>query len=55
MRKSKQTIRGGKTMKSSLETYCYDRLKEENLDFKYEEEVFELLPAFVYDGIYHKA
>lgn len=55
MRKSKQTIRGGKKMKSSLETYCYDRLKEEKLDFKYEEEVFELIPAFVYDGIYHKA
>lgn len=53
--KSKQSTRGNNRLKSSLETYCFDRLKAEGLDFMYEGEVFNLTPSFVYDGVYHKA
>ena len=52
----KRTLNRGKVkMKSGLETYCYDRLKEAKLKFGYEPETFELMDSFRYSGIYHKS
>lgn len=34
--------------KSKLEAYCYRKLKEANINFKYEEDTFELLTKFEY-------
>ena len=42
-------------MKSTLETYCYDQLKEAKLKFYYEPETFELVSSFRYGGVYYKA
>ena len=36
--------------KSKLEVYCYKRLIEEGINVKYEEEKFELVPAFVFNN-----
>lgn len=32
--------------KSKLELYCYNKLKEANLNFKYEEDTFLIFPSF---------
>jgi len=42
-------------MKSTLETYCYDQLKEAKLKFYYEPETFELVSSFRYGGVYYKS
>ena len=42
-------------MKSTLETYCYDQLKEAKLKFEYEPETFELVPSFRYPATYWKS
>ena len=36
----------GITFKSKLELYCYKKLKELKIPFKYEEQTFELVPSF---------
>jgi hypothetical protein len=36
----------GITFKSKLELYCFKKLKELNITFKYEEHTFELIPSF---------
>jgi hypothetical protein len=40
----------GKTFRSKLEVYCYQRLKEENIEFEYEGTKFSLLPDFKYNA-----
>ena len=40
----------GMTFKSKLELYCYKKLKETNIPFKYEENVFELIPSFEFQN-----
>jgi hypothetical protein len=36
----------GITFKSKLELYCFKKLKDLNIPFKYEEHTFELIPSF---------
>lgn len=38
----------GIKFRSKLEVYCYKRLKEENLEFKYEDYTYNLIPTFKY-------
>lgn len=38
----------GIEFRSRLETYCYKKLKEAGIEFKYEEEVFTLLESFTF-------
>jgi hypothetical protein len=40
----------GKSFRSKLEVYCYQRLKENNIEFEYEGTTFRLLPDFKYDA-----
>ena len=40
----------GKSFRSKLEVYCYQRLKEENIEFEYEGTKFSLIPDFKYNG-----
>lgn len=40
----------GITFKSKLELYCYKKLKEANLKFKYEENRYELMPSFEFEN-----
>lgn len=44
----------GKQFQSSLELYCYKKLKEADLKFEYEGETFKIFPAFQYPGRYGK-
>ena len=46
---------GGVKLKSTLETYCYDKLREAKLKFNYEGETFQLMDSFRYPGIYYKS
>jgi hypothetical protein len=50
--KSKKKVIDGITFASSLEAYCYTKLKENNIDFEYEGESFVVLPSFKYLGRY---
>lgn len=52
--KAKGHRRAGSKLKSALEAYCYDRLKDAKLKFGYETDVFYLMDGFRYNGIYHK-
>ena len=52
---SNKLKRGGITFASSLEAYTYDRLKDIGVEFRYEGESFEILPAFKYEGCYLKS
>jgi|13_taG_2_1085334.scaffolds.fasta_scaffold00046_10 hypothetical protein len=54
-RKKRDLNRGKVQMKSTLETYCYDQLKEAKLKFFYEPETFELVSGFRYPGTYWKS
>ena len=38
----------GIKFRSKLEVYCYKRLKEEGLSFKYESYTYNLIPTFKY-------
>jgi hypothetical protein len=38
----------GMSFRSKLEVYCYQRLKEENIEFEYESTKFCLIPDFKY-------
>ena len=53
--RSKKTKIDGIEFASSLESYCYTRLKAEGLDFAYEGESFVLLASFKYVGTYLKS
>lgn len=53
--KKRDLKRGNYTLKSNLEVYCYDQLKEAKLDFKYEPEEFVLQESFRYPTEYRKA
>jgi hypothetical protein len=53
-RKPRGHRRAGHQLKSALEAYCYDRLRDTKLKFSYEGEVFYLMDGFRYDGVYHK-
>lgn len=50
--KSKKKVIDGITFASSLEAYCYAKLKENNIDFEYEGESFTVLPSFKFLGRY---
>ena len=52
--KAKGHRRAGHTLKSALEAYCFDRLKDTKLNFEYEGETFYLMDGFRYAGVYHK-
>ena len=54
-RKKRDLNRGGIKLKSGLEAYCYDSLKEHSIDFKYEMDTFYLMDSFRYSGVYHKS
>jgi len=54
-RKRRDLSRGSVKLKSTLETYCYDKLKEAKLQFGYESETFSLVDSFRYPGVYHKS
>lgn len=54
-RKRRDLSRGSVKLKSTLETYCYDKLKEAKLQFGYESETFTLVDSFRYPGVYHKS
>lgn len=53
--KKRDLNRGGVKLKSTLETYCYDQLREAKLKFNYEGETFHLMDSFRYGGVYHKS
>lgn len=48
VRNATQIVYDNIQFKSKLEAYCYKRLKEANINFKYEEDTFELLSKFEY-------
>jgi len=55
-RQKKKTNRGGTVIiydgiefKSRLEVYCYQQLKKNNIDAKYEPISFEILPAITFE------
>lgn len=52
---SKKKVIDGITFASSLEAYCYSKLKESGLAFTYEGKTFELLGSAHYDGVYMKS
>lgn len=54
-RKRRDLSRGSVKLKSTLETYCYDKLSEAKLQFGYESETFSLVDSFRYPGVYHKS
>ncbi len=53
-KKPKGHRRGGHKLKSALEAYCFDRLKDSKLKFNYEGETFYLMDGFRYPSVYHK-
>lgn len=53
--RSKKKVIDGITFASSLEAYCYKRLKESGFKFAYEGHKFTLLPSAQYDGVYSKS
>lgn len=52
---SKKKTLDGITFASSLEHYCYKKLKESGLEFGYESDKFDVLPATTYNAIYFKS
>lgn len=53
-RKPRGHRRAGQQLRSALEAYCFDRLKDSKLKFDYEGETFYLQDGFRYPGVYHK-
>jgi len=49
---SKKKVIDGITFASTLEAYCYTKLKETGLEFEYEGESFTVLPSFKFLGRY---
>lgn len=54
-RRKRDLDRGRVKLKSNLETYCYDQLREASLKFEYESETFKLVDSFRYPGVYFKS
>jgi hypothetical protein len=50
IKNAQKLVVDGKSFRSKLEVYCYQRLKEENIEFEYESTKFCLLPDFKYDA-----
>jgi len=48
VRNATKIIQDGIQFKSKLEVYCYKKLKENNINFRYEEDTFELIGKFEY-------
>lgn len=46
---TKRTV-DGIDFKSKLEVHCYEKLKENNISAEYENNKFEILPSFEYNG-----
>jgi len=51
---SKKSVYDGVTFQSKLEMYCYKKLKAAGIDFKYEEDTYEIFPGFKHKGRYGK-
>lgn len=51
VKNAQQLVVDGKSFRSKLEVYCYQRLKEENIKFEYESTKFCLIPDFKYEGV----
>ena len=51
---AKKVIYNGITFASGLEKFMYKSLKDAKIDFRYEGEVFELIPAFQFDNECHE-
>jgi CRISPR/Cas system CMR-associated protein Cmr3 (group 5 of RAMP superfamily) len=49
VRNATPNIFDGIEFRSKLETYCYQQLKNNNIDARYESTRFEILPAFIYN------
>jgi hypothetical protein len=50
IKNASRVIYDGVTFRSKLEVYCYKKLKEANIDFTYENNTYNLIPAFNYGG-----
>lgn len=50
VRNAKKSVKDGIEFKSKLEVYCYDKLKENNIEAEYEKHKFEIIPSFTYDN-----
>ena len=53
--KKSNLSRGSVQLKSGLEAYCYDQLRQAKLNFRYEDETFVLADSFRYNGVYFKS
>ena len=51
---SKKSVYDGVTFQSKLEMYCYKKLKAAGIDFKYEQDTYEIFPGFKHKGRYGK-
>ena len=50
IKNAQKLVVDGMSFRSRLEVYCYQRLKEENIEFEYESTKFCLLPDFTYNA-----
>jgi hypothetical protein len=50
IKNAQKLVIDGKSFRSKLEVYCYQRLKENNIEFEYESTRFNLLPSFTFNG-----
>jgi Protein of unknown function (DUF1064) len=50
IKNAQKLVVDGKAFRSKLEVYCYQKLKENNIEFEYESTKFCLLPDFKYEG-----
>jgi hypothetical protein len=50
VRNATPIILDGIKFKSKLESHCYKKLKEANLQFQYEEVKYELIPGFTFEN-----
>ena len=48
IKNAENVIYDGIKFRSKLEVYCYKKLKEEGLSFKYEDKTYNLIPTFKY-------
>lgn len=52
VKNAKKHTYDGIDFRSSLEVYCYKQLKKEGFDFEYEGGKIELIPSFVFQGMW---
>ena len=50
----KKSTYDGIEFQSKIELYCYKKLKEAGIEFQYEENTYEIFPAFKHHGKYGK-